>query len=416
MATYDWSLPTTTTNYSTFVTELHNRLDQVAKGFLSTDTHNNLVAGAISFRNNKWQTWSGSAWSDLAATYAISISGSASSVTSTVTVDKGGTNISSYTIGDLLYASGATALSKLAGVATGNVLLSGGIATAPSWGKIDLSTHTNSTMLPVTKGGLGTSAITGLVKGTGTAYEAAIAGTDYATASHTHNYLSTSGGTIVGNLTLSTGVLAIGHSGGVGSGAYLYDNGTSFGLAKTSGVAFTINVSNGNLSTNGNISASTTIAAGTAITAGTTITAGTGLTVTTGNLVVSSGSLSTSSSITAGAGLTVTTGNLAVSSGDITASGSITASGNITAYSDQRLKTDISTLKNALTKVSQLRGVSYTKAGTPEIGVIAQEVELVVPEVVYDGEYKSVAYGNLVALLIEAIKELNEKLDARTSN
>lgn len=367
MATYDWSLPTTTTNYSTFVTELHNRLDQVAKGFLSTDTHNNLVVGAISFRNNKWQTWSGSAWSDLAATYAISISGSASSVTSTVTVDKGGTNISSYTIGDLLYASGATALSKLAGVATGNVLLSGGIATAPSWGKIDLSTHTNSTMLPVTKGGLGTSAITGLVKGTGTAYEAAVAGTDYAAASHTHSYLPTSGGTVVGNLTLSTGVFAIGHSGGAGSGAYLYDNGTSFGLAKTSGVAFTINVSNGNLSTNGSISA------------------GTGLTVTTGDLTVSSGS--------------------------------ITASGNITAYSDQRLKTDISTLKNALNKVSQLRGVSYTKAGKPEIGVIAQEIELVVPEVVEEvGEYKAVAYGNLVALLIEAIKELDRKVDARTCN
>lgn len=373
MATYDWSLPTTTTNYSTFVTELHNRLDQVAKGFLSTDTHNNLVVGAISFRNNKWQTWSGSAWSDLAATYAISISGSASSVTSTVTVDKGGTNISSYTIGDLLYASGATALSKLAGVATGNVLLSGGIATAPSWGKIDLSTHTNSTMLPVTKGGLGTSAITGLVKGTGNTYEAAVAGTDYAAASHTHSYLSTSGGTIVGNLTLSTGVLAIGHSGGVGSGAYLYDNGTSFGLAKTSGVAFTINVSNGNLSTNG--------------------------------------------SITAGTGLTVTTGNLDVSSGNITASGSITASGNVTAYSDIRLKSNINTLEKALDKVLQLRGVSYTKAGKPEIGVIAQEIEIVVPEVVEEvGEYKAVAYGNLVALLIEAIKELDRKVDARTCN
>jgi hypothetical protein len=53
----------------------------------------------------------------------------------------------------------------------------------------------------------------------------------------------------------------------------------------------------------------------------------------------------------------------------------------------------------------------------PEIGVIAQEIELVVPEVVEEvGEYKAVAYGNLVALLIEAIKELDRKVDARTCN
>ena len=53
-----------------------------------------------------------------------------------VAVADGGTNISSYTTGDLLYASAATTLSKLAGVATGNALISGGVATAPSWGKI----------------------------------------------------------------------------------------------------------------------------------------------------------------------------------------------------------------------------------------------------------------------------------------
>jgi hypothetical protein len=53
-----------------------------------------------------------------------------------VAVARGGTNIASYSVGDLLYASGATALSKLADVATGNVLLSGGVTTAPSYGKV----------------------------------------------------------------------------------------------------------------------------------------------------------------------------------------------------------------------------------------------------------------------------------------
>lgn len=66
----------------------------------------------------------------------------------------GGTGQSSYTVGDLLYASGTTALSKLAGVATGNVLLSGGVATAPSWGKVGLTTHVSGT-LAIGNGGTG---------------------------------------------------------------------------------------------------------------------------------------------------------------------------------------------------------------------------------------------------------------------
>ena len=74
----------------------------------------------------------------------------------TLVVANGGTGQSSYTIGDLLYASGTTALSKLADVATGNALISGGVATAPSWGKIGLTTHVSGT-LPAANGGTGTT-------------------------------------------------------------------------------------------------------------------------------------------------------------------------------------------------------------------------------------------------------------------
>jgi len=95
---------------------------------------------------------------------------------------------------------------------------------------------------------------------------------------------------------------------------------------------------------------------------------------------------------------------------NITNTGSITASGNITAYSDERLKSDVKTITNALNKVLNLRGVTYTKSAEKGMGVIAQEVEPIIPEVVSDGEYKSVAYGNLVGVLIEAIKELNIKI------
>ena len=113
-------------------------------------------------------------------------------------------------------------------------------------------------------------------------------------------------------------------------------------------------------------------------------------------------------------------GNLS-SSGNALA-GSFTATGDITAYSDKRLKTNIETISGALEKVNALRGVTFDKDGKRGLGVIAQEVEKILPEVVLDGEkYKSVAYGNIVGVLIEAMKEqqsqineLKEKLDGLT--
>jgi len=63
-----------------------------------------------------------------------------------------------------------------------------------------------------------------------------------------------------------------------------------------------------------------------------------------------------------------------------------------------------------------LRGVEFDRIdnGDHQIGVIAQEVEEVVPEVVYGTETKSVAYANLVGLLIEAVKEQNEKIEEQS--
>lgn len=72
----------------------------------------------------------------------------------TISVDKGGTGIASYNVGDIVYASGTNTLAKLSGVETGNALISGGVGTAPSWGKIDLTTHVSGT-LPVSNGGTG---------------------------------------------------------------------------------------------------------------------------------------------------------------------------------------------------------------------------------------------------------------------
>ena len=58
-----------------------------------------------------------------------------------------------------------------------------------------------------------------------------------------------------------------------------------------------------------------------------------------------------------------------------------------------------------------MRGVYFDKDGKANTGVIAQEIEKVLPEVVFSGEYKSVAYGNIVGVLIEAVKTLTKRVE-----
>jgi len=102
-------------------------------------------------------------------------------------------------------------------------------------------------------------------------------------------------------------------------------------------------------------------------------------------------------------------------SNGIKTGGNILASGNITAYSDIRLKEDLKLIPNALSKVKQLNGYTYKRNDLDDkearhTGVIAQEVLEVLPEAVQLGatseDTMSVAYGNMVGLLIESIKEL----------
>ena len=113
------------------------------------------------------------------------------------------------------------------------------------------------------------------------------------------------------------------------------------------------------------------------------------------------------------------TGSLTIStivgnnSGTLNVTGDIVASGDVTAYSDISLKSNIQTIDNALDKVTALRGVTFDKDGRKGSGVIAQEVEEVLPEVVHtnDDGLKSVAYGNMVGTLIEAMKEQQEQIN-----
>lgn len=117
--------------------------------------------------------------------------------------------------------------------------------------------------------------------------------------------------------------------------------------------------------------------------------------------------------------------------GDVQVDGNISATGDISGAtitpSDRNLKQDIHQIDDALSIVNQLNGVRYTwnekaqgkRPGTQDVGVIAQEVEAVLPELVKETSdgYKAVNYSQLVAVLIEAVKELNNQVQTlKTEN
>ena len=109
---------------------------------------------------------------------------------------------------------------------------------------------------------------------------------------------------------------------------------------------------------------------------------------------------------------------------DMSAAGAATFNSDVNApnfntTSDATLKTNVETLFGSLKAVTALRGVSFDwiESGDSEVGVIAQEVEAVIPQLVStnDKGVKSVKYGNMVAVLIEAMKEQQAQIDALTA-
>jgi len=96
--------------------------------------------------------------------------------------------------------------------------------------------------------------------------------------------------------------------------------------------------------------------------------------------------------------------------------GEITAAGNITAYSDRKLKENIEPIENAVNKVQQLNGVTFNRNDLEDTskryaGLIAQDVEQVLPEAVEGEETLAVDYNATIGLLVEAIKELKSEVD-----
>ena len=353
----------------------------------------------------------------------------------------GGTGLSSYTVGDIVYASGSTTLSKLSGVATGNVLLSGGIGASPSYGKVGLTTHVSG-VLPIANGGTNASTADG--------------GLNNLLPSQTSNtgkYLQTNGtSTSWATLTApnnGTLTMAVSGTGLSGSASFTADQSGASSFTVTS------NATNANTEStivardaSGNFSAGTITAAltGNASTATALATARTigGVSFDgTANInlpgVNATGNQDTTgNAATATTATTATTANALNTANDYRVdsfgvgtdasgtTGEIRATNNITAYySDDRLKTKLGDIDNALDKIDTLAGFYYEANQTAqdlgydvirEVGVSAQSVQAIMPEVVapapIDDRYLTVRYERLVPLLIQGIKELRAEIKA----
>jgi hypothetical protein len=357
-------------------------------------------------------------YTGLTGTGALAAGSLASGFTA-VSAPLGGTGQTSYAVGDLIYANTTTSLAKLADVAVGNALISGGVSAAPSWGKVGLATHVSGT-LPVANGGTGVTSSTGTgstVLNTSPTLVTPVLGTPTSGTLTNCTDLPIDAGTS-GTLPVLRGGTGVTSSTGTGSTVLNTSPtlvtpalGTPSALVGTN-----ITGTAAGFSIGGNAG---TVTNGVYTDAANVLTAA----LTLQGIAPIINFFETDQTLPAGRRRLVENGNqfslrrntavggdfsTEVSEFLISATGDFTGIGNITAYSDIRLKKDLVQIPDALEKVRQLTGYTYTRIDTGEkqTGLVAQDVQKVLPEAVLEGEHLSLAYGNLVGLLVEAIKEL----------
>ena len=212
--------------------------------------------------------------------------------------------------------------------------------------------------------------------------------------------------------TTGTGALVV--TGGVGIGGRLNVGAQTIistgGLTVAAG-GLTVSAGGASITGDSSITSGTlTVASGLTVSAGgATITAG-GLTVTAGGATITAGGLT----VNAGATSSITSTNISLV-GTTQVTGALNVTGDVTAFfsSDSRLKDNREKIPSPLEKIKKISGISFDwnkdsgKSGK-DYGVIAQEIEQIMPEIVTTREdgYKAVRYEKLIPLLIEAIKEL----------
>ncbi len=377
------NLPTLTSTYANFVTEMDARMDDISIGFdpaLTTAT--NLATGTVRWvsASNKWEKWSGTAWADLAATYAISISGSAATATQLTTsrningVAFNGTANISINLNNALTVSNAGT-----GAATGSTF-NGNAAVTISY---------NSVGAPSVSGANATG--TWGISITGNAATATTA------SSVTNGVYTTGDQTIAGVKTFSSKI--VGKTGGA-------DTVPSISIATTGGSFASM------YATRRGTPYHTSV-----VHTGSSYAPSLGIQYEyTGTYlgIYSLGHLALSGSNPGAFAIHhINSANTEDRSWTFAGgTGDFTAPGNVTAYSDEKLKTGWSALpKDFLQLLANVKSGTYTRVDTNirQVGVSAQSLKTAMPEAVVDGETLSVAYGNAaLAAAVELAKEVCE--------
>jgi hypothetical protein len=265
-------------------------------------------------------------------------------VSGTLPVANGGTNLTTYTIGDIVYASAATTLSKLADVATGNALISGGVGAAPSYGKIGLTTHVTG-ILPVANGGTnlgsgtsggvlyysaaGTLASSTLLTQYGVVYGGGAGAAPVATAAGTTGQVltaTTSGAPTWANPATSGTVTSVGWTGGIVSVATTTTT-PAFTIAGTSG-GIPYFSSGTTWATSAALAANAIVIGGGAGVAPATTTTGTGVVTAIGNAVNNTNGLVTQAATLTASALLIGGGASTGIASTTTGTGVVTALGN----------------------------------------------------------------------------------------
>jgi hypothetical protein len=264
--------------------------------------------------------------------------------------------------------------------------------------------------------------VTGTLLATGTSLVSGSSQIDVASTTGDIILGTRTSGNYVASLVAGTNITLSNNSGEGSTPTIGLTNNTISGISLGSNLA-TLTIGTGLSGTSYNGSGAVTIA-NTGVTSNV---AGTGVTVSgaTGAVTISIGqAVSTTSEVQFAK---VGVGGAHDATYELKVTGDIGATGDIVAYvsSDERLKNNVEIISNPIEKVQSLRGVTWewnelasdAAKQSPNVGVIAQEVEKVLPQLVHDREngFKGVDYAKLTGLLIEAIKEQQKQIDELTS-